>query len=38
MRSAVKYAAILLMTDAEQFTDDKMPMKLRVPTLPSART
>jgi len=23
---------------AEQFTDDRMPMKLRVPTRPSART
>jgi hypothetical protein len=27
-----------LMTVAEQFTDDRMPMKLRVPTRPSGRT
>lgn len=37
-RSGVKCAAMFLMTVAEQFTDDRMPMKLRVPTRPSART
>ena len=36
-RSGVKCAAMLLMTLAEQFTDDKIPMKLRVPTRPSGR-
>ena len=38
MRSAVKCAAMRLITVAEQFTDDRMPMKLRVPTPPPART
>ena len=37
-RSGVKCAAICVITVAEQLTDDRMPMKLRVPTRPSART
>lgn len=37
-RSGVKWAAMRLITVAEQLTEDRMPMKLRVPTPPSART
>ncbi|MNS75335.1 hypothetical protein D3C86_1409030 [compost metagenome] len=37
-RSGVKCAAMCLITVAEQFTEDRMPMKLRVPTRPSGRT
>ena len=37
-RSGVKWAAMRLITVAEQLTEDRMPMKLRVPTPPPART
>ena len=37
-RSGVNHSAILWTTVAEQLTVDSRPMKLRVPTRPSART